>query len=193
MAVTKHEWYTEGLTGGWSVEGVYQQGQSFTIGNTGVNENFNITSIKLLSWKVDAPQTLFAAIKAVDGDGKPTGAELSTGSIDPSGWGEGQGNAAYHEINMSAYTLLASTQYVLILRSPDSGVAGAPWWGVDNTSPTYGGGVSLYSLDSGSSWNIEASEDYLFEIWGGEAAALARAKIDCGLASTSPLIRGLVA
>lgn len=167
MAATKREWYTTGDDMDHSVWGERHRSETFTVGNTGVNENFKITSVKVKACRFGSPETLFLAIKAVDGAHKPTGPDLSTGSVDPSGWALTPG--ALYEISMSEFICLASTQYALVLRSPDSNGSNLVQWRMNIFSePSYTGGTAVDSDDGGSSWTIYTDRDFMFEIWGEE-------------------------
>ncbi len=169
MAATRREYYITGADSGATIRLANWEAQTFTVGNVGANENCNITSVKILAYIIGSPGDLLVAIKDVDEFFKPTGPDLSTGSIDPSGWTTNSAGLWY-EISMTSFTLEASTQYALVLRSPDSpNTSNCPVWKFDVASATYGGGAYNYSSDAGSSWLIESGRDRMFEIWGETA------------------------
>ncbi len=166
MAATRREYYITGEDNQANIRLANWEAQTFTVGNVGVNENCNITSVKILAYRIGSPQTVYFAIKEVDEFFKPTGPDLSTGSVDPSGWTTNSAGIWY-EVSMSSFTLEASTQYALVIRSPDSpNTSNCIFWKFDLSSSTYGGGEYIYSSDAGSSWAIEADRDRMFEIWG---------------------------
>jgi len=163
---TKREWYIAGDDAEEDIYGGHWTAQTFTIGTTGVNQAFNITSIKIFGDRTHpnvTPSNMYAAIKAVDGDGKPTGNDLSTGVISANAW---QTIPVWHTINMSECELAAGTQYALILKSPSSDSYNCNEWRFDTSAGSYAGGSRLWSTDSGASWNLESGDDMLFEIWG---------------------------
>lgn len=158
--VTLYERYTATKSSGFNIYGVNYGCQTFTIGNTGDNVNHNISSVKVFVEKVGSPTALNAAIYAVDGDGKPTGAALSTGSLS----GASIGLYDYYEITMTTYLLQANTQYALVLWVTGGDGSNKILWGYVNPG-TYGGGKLWYSSDSGSSWNT-LDYDFDFEEYG---------------------------
>jgi len=175
---TKYEYYT---TGGDSL--LYYNSsnkwycQTFTIGTTGTDEDQSISYIKVNVVKggPSHPVNVYATIKAVDGDGKPTGSALSSGSTTTSDWSY---TLTYETINMSAYTLVESTQYALIINIESSNMA-AVQMQKDGSSPSYTGGSAGSSTD-GSSWTMDTSSDVLFEIWGNIPSTGTNMKINIG-------------
>lgn len=168
MAATKREWYIVDDSSWTNIRGLNRHGEGFTVGTVGVDEDFNVTSLKFLGYIVGTPPTLYAAIKAIDGEGKPTGPDLSTGSVDPGGW---SGDPEWHEISLSAYTLLASTQYALILYCPDGTAGDEVLWRFDHAGAAYVGGMRVRSYDGGESWSVYTDADMMFEIWGEPAVS----------------------
>ncbi len=187
MAATKREWYAGSDDSNLTVWDTEYGGQSFTVGNTGVNEDFDITSVKVKAWSLNSPPTLTLALKAVDGAGKPTGADLSTGTTDPSGWGGSPGSL--REISMTSYTCKASTQYVFILRCPGGDGSNIVVPRYESNSASYAGGKGMESTDSGVNWIDlpgEPSSDLVFEIWGETAEAESESKKSIGNLSARP-------
>jgi len=99
--------------------------QTFTVGNTGENLSFNISKIQLrLGNKKGNPGNIMVNIMAVDGSGKPTGGNLSSGSIDSNmvstesfGW---------VDIEMSDYEFVADTQYAIVVYCSEGNAVGDP-------------------------------------------------------------------
>lgn len=184
MAATKREWYNIGSEDGIAIHAAVFIGQSFTVGTVGVNEDFKITPMKIEAYRWNTIEDdLYVAIKAVDGEGKPTGPALSTGSIDPNIFGIGFVNRAWFEIEMSEYTLFASTQYCPVLSCPLAG-SDYPYWCVDFSDAEYAGGCLMESIDSGSTWDKYLTYDAQFEIWG--EPVMAEAKKSIGNLSARP-------
>ncbi|GAH90396.1 unnamed protein product, partial [marine sediment metagenome] len=162
---TLYERYNTGDDGAERVYGSRFQGQTFTIGNTGANENHWITSVKLKVYREGSPGTFTVAIMEVDAEHKPTGDDLTNGTID--------GNTLttnspglWYEIILTPYKLSASTQYAIVGKAPDGNTDNCVWMRMDSSDPTYTGGAYVVSTDSGDSWTVASSWEYVFEEYG---------------------------
>lgn len=170
LANSKHEFYDTGddeanvnpiITSDWF-------GQSFTVGTTGDNVNFIISSIKLKLYRLGLPGTLTVSIQALDGGDDPDGTDLSTGTIDGNTFTtSSSGN--FEEITMSSFELQASTSYGIVVKALSGN--GANWikWRRDGSSPSYAGGTSKFSENSGSTW-FDDNSDFMFEVYGADAS-----------------------
>lgn len=158
---TKREWYIVDDDDWSEIYGGYHYGQSYTVGNTGDNERFTVTSVKVLIYREGSPGTLDVAIRAVDGEGLPTGADLSTGSIDANGLTIST-DGEWREITMSPFVHEPSTQYALTLKALDGGASDTVDWRYDSGGSAYTGGHRL----NGPEWDNWFGEDFMFEIWG---------------------------
>lgn len=143
---------------GWSA-------QTFTIGNTGNNVDFNLTAIDTILYKEGTPGSTYnASIRAVNGSGWPTGSDLCFGYTNSSNVPT-YPSYGYVRINITGCQLNASTQYALVLRG-----YGTPmnWFRtyVDREISVYTGGKYFISADSGSSWGIIYDGDMYFHIYG---------------------------
>lgn len=157
---TKYQYYTTGANGQFWVWGIYLQAQSFTpaIAHT-------ITSVKLQLYRAGSPGTITVAIRATDGSGHPTGADLCTGTtngntLTTSSAGE------LREITLGAGTSLTiGTKYAIEVRVPSGGSGGAVavGWRVNNGG-SYSGGETL-RYDGVSAWT-GYGYDAMFEEWG---------------------------
>lgn len=146
--------------------------QSITIGLTGPNENFNITSVKFNLGRYGNPGMLVVSIRNSDAEGKPIGEDLSVGTLDGNIVTTDRINLQWYQINMSPYTLEAGKTYSLVFRCPE----GKAWnWlciEEDDWSYGYNNGITWYlSSDSGATWSEVAvpepeALDFVFEIWG---------------------------
>ena len=128
--------------------------------------NYTITSVKLLLLRVGLPGTLTVSIKATDGNGRPTGANLCSGTTNGSTLTT---NAAgeWREITFGAGTpLKISTKYAICCVAYDAGTDYSKYvgWRCDNSSPPYSGGNGGYSSD-GSTWS-DYTADFMFDCWG---------------------------
>ncbi|MCK5225147.1 MAG: hypothetical protein KAQ89_00360 [Planctomycetes bacterium] len=100
------------------------------------------------------------SIRADDGAGKPTGAELTSGVI------TAFNNTSYSwkEVSLTPYSLSSSVKYHLQVKAPTSG-SSSYRMGLDSTSPAYAGGTWVFSTNSGSSWTVYSSHDAMFRIY----------------------------
>ena len=105
------------------------------------------------------------AIRATDGTGKPTGSDLASTTLSPTGEEE-YSPGKWRRFDFGTFPNLPAGLYALIVRVPD---ATATWHyklRCDETAPTYAGGKAWRSTDSGASWTEIANTDFMFEVWG---------------------------
>ena len=96
-------------------------------------------------------------LQAVDGDGKPDGTDIATGTI------QFTASASWRTVTFTKYFFLkANTQYAIVIDLEH--VNDQVWY--DNTGPSYTGGNYLSSGDSGSTWTHDTGKDFLFRILG---------------------------
>ena len=148
-------------TGDQTSNGVRWDAQTFTpsIGHT-------ITSVKLYMRKDGSPGTMTVSIKAVDGNGKPTGSDLASGTTDADTLPSSPAAREWREITFTTgATLTVDTQYAIVVKCPSGSTSNWSRWGSDQTSPTYAGGTHYNSSDSGGSWTT-SNADALFEEYG---------------------------
>ncbi len=148
----------------YNVYGVYWRSQSFT-----PQASHIITSVKLKLCRVGSPGTGTVSIKATDANGKPTGADLCSGSIDgnnlpldpnPEKLGFSLGAGA---------NLYAGTKYALVWRFPSGDSSN--YARTRHMYPgTYAGGTAVTSSDSGATWSVVTDWDFVFEDWGESLA-----------------------
>ena len=157
---TLYERYTSGEDGGTGANADIWEAQTFTIGNTGTDEEHTVTYVNLRVYKEGSPGTVTVSIRATAG-GAPTGSDLcSVGQSVPYG-------TNWVTFTFASPTLLsASTKYAIVTRAPDGDGSNYVSWREDRTSPTYTGGSSFESSDSGSSWSAQATKDFLFQEYG---------------------------
>lgn len=125
-----------------------------------------ITNVKLLLYRIGSPGTVTVGIRATDGNGQPTGADLCSGTtngntLTTSTAGE------WREITLGAGTdLSVNTKYAIVVRVLGGDFDNKLAMRRDITSAAYTGGNLEWSNDSGSSWNTRATYDFMFEDWG---------------------------
>lgn len=130
---------------------------------------YTITSAKLLLYRTGTcAHTITVYVTATDGDGKPTGAALCSGTTDGSTLPTAS-PYEWREVSFGAGAKLnAATVYALIFKCP----AGTPApndfasWRDDSSSPAYTGGQAGLTLDGGGTWTMYSGHDLLFENWG---------------------------
>jgi hypothetical protein len=137
------------------------EAQTFTVGEAG----HPVTSVKIKAYRIGSPGTLTLSIRNVDGDGKPTGDDLTSGTADADGFTE-DSSGAWYEISITEYELEASTQYAIVMRCPDGDISNLAELRMDYTSSTYDGGQLLVGVSSGGTWYSLATCDLMFEVWG---------------------------
>lgn len=163
--MTLYERYNTGDTTGTGIYSTDWEAQTFTIGNTGPNEDHNITSVKLLLSRTGNPGTVIVSIRDTDGDGKPTGDDLTSGTTNGNTLPV-HPNKEWREITLTPYPLSASTKYAIVVRAPDGNYNNDIAWRIDDDDPTYEGGSEAYSSNSGDTWVLDESLDFIFEEYG---------------------------
>lgn len=133
--------------------------QTFTIGSSSINT----TSVKIKVKRTGTPSAITIGIQAVDGDSKPDGTDLTSGSLDYTNFLD-DGETNWIVIPLDDYTLSANTTYALVIREA-SGDISNKYQARIKTTGTYSGGNMLTSSDSGSNWTTSSS-DILFDLYG---------------------------
>ncbi|MDH7477091.1 MAG: hypothetical protein QHH17_01770 [Candidatus Bathyarchaeota archaeon] len=153
-----YENYTTDDNSDLSVFGNVWGAQTFTVGS----EPHTVKAIVLKLSKAGNPGTFIVGIRAVGADGKPTGDDLTSGSID--------GNTLptspeWIQIMVAEYTLNANTTYAIVVRAPNGSDQNWVKWRYADPG-YYEGGIYMYSLDGGNTWLTAPNCDYLFQVWG---------------------------
>ncbi len=162
MVAQLYEYYNEGTAGGVGFYGDGRVGNAFTIGTVGPNEDFILSSLKLLMYRQGNPGlVLYAEIYAC-ANGLPIGNVLSSGSLSRDNIKSGS-PFEWHIIAMSPCKLKASTKYVWLIYSTGGDINNR-YWIRAYFENLYPGGDAFYG-DEG--WTVDPSFDVLFEIWGG--------------------------
>lgn len=158
---TLFEYYNTGDTGSDDLALATWRAQTFTPATA-----HKITSVKLKLYRVGSPGTIIVSIRATDGSGHPTGADLCSGTTDGDTLTTDIGGE-WREITLGAgYDLLADTKYAIVGRALDAYGANYVKWRREWGTGAYAGGNYEYSTHSGDSWDAAATSDFMFEDWG---------------------------
>jgi hypothetical protein len=108
------------------------------------------------------PNDVTVSIRAVDGGGKPTGADLVSTTLAASRvTGSSKGFGIYFT---TPYTLSIGTTYAVVIRTTGGDTSNR--YGIYYTTGNpYAGGSYQTSSDSGSTWTITSSNDFTFGIY----------------------------
>lgn len=138
-----------------------QEAQSFT-----PSVSFTIYYIKFLMYRTGSPGTITVELKVTDGDGKPTGSILASGTTNGNTLTTDSGGE-WREITFSVpYTLSFGIKYIIIAHARDGVYANRAHILVDASSPTYSGGNRVYFV-SGPAWYVDVNKDLMFETYDG--------------------------
>lgn len=150
---------------GASTYGVNWKFQTFT-----TTSAYDISDVALNCWKFGSPGNITVSIRAVDGNGKPTGADLATVTVADSEISTLPSLAYYTFTFASSYALDDATKYAIVWRAPNGDASNyfAPF-GYDSSG--YANGGYGTSSNSGSSWGSpSATRDMNFKIYGDVSA-----------------------
>lgn len=144
-----------------AVYGVIWEGQTITI-PSGVTRIDQIDLHLSLTGSPTGSYTVF--LRATDGSGNPTGADLATASLATSAMAAGLNR--FSGFNLS---VTPGAKYHVGLRNPSADVANHYAWSCQNTD-VYSGGSRFDSADSGGAWAAVSGQDFRFIIYYNSAA-----------------------
>ena len=144
-----------------------------------------ITSIRLdLKRTGTAPGTVTVSIREADAAHKPTGSDISAGTLDGDDFTT---SYTWYEFTIGEASLENSTEYTIVLRAESGNATNNIQWHKDT-----GGGladaVGFYSTDSGITWTSDTPIDYLFEIWGNPSIEIENCAVFGGFVETGDLL-----
>jgi len=181
---TRYEYYNAGDNYYDSIRAAYWFAQTFTPATA-----HKITSVKLKLYRLGSPGTVTVSIKATDGSGHPTGADLCSGTTNGNTLTD-TSPGEWREITLGAgYNLDADTKYAIVVRALNGDSSNYVAWRSDGTSPTYAGGCLEYSEDSGSSWGSDTGYDFMFEDWGEPLGVTHELTLTDGIQLTDTLVK----
>jgi len=123
---------------------------------------------KFQIYRTGAAHDVTVDLKATDVNGKPTGSALTTATISAASIGT---SWSWAVATFTEYEMTADTKYALVLHCNACTNSEYINWNTDESSPTYTGGNTGWSTDSGSTWTMYDSIDSMFETWTHSAAA----------------------
>jgi len=126
------------------------------------SSSYTISSVEINITQTSSDDDLTVGLYAVDGDHKPTGSALATGTI--AGASISATQAWVSCAFTASYDLTASTEYTIVIHTNDVGNI-VNWYG-ELTGNVYAG-KSFYSSDSGSTWAESTVSDVSFRTYAG--------------------------
>lgn len=109
---------------------------------------------------------LTISLRATDGNGHPTGSDLSSTTMPASILTTNTNGAWYTVWPTPEYTLSAGVKYAVVVKLAGGNNNNEVRWRTDASSPTYSGGNEEESYNGGSTWQTHTEWDNMFEIWG---------------------------
>ena len=165
----RYEYHTSTPNAAVGAHDVVWRAQTFTVGATG----HTITSVNMKLYRTPPngqPGTVTFSIRDVDGNGHPTGADHTSGTINGNTLTT-DGNGLWYNIALTEYVLAANTVYAIVFRAPTGSFPNNEVLAMMVASDVYGGGKYCFSSDSGVTWaSVGQNYDYLFEIWGNPSS-----------------------
>lgn len=132
--------------------------QSFT-----PDANHDLTTVRLLLNKEGSPGIMTVSIRAHSVD-KPTGSDLQLAGTRDLDVLDIATTQKWIDFDLTAVAVTAATKFWIIVRTAGVDTDNDGQWRADITSPTYSGGGSSVSADSGVTWSAEdTSVDKLFK------------------------------
>ena len=127
--------------------------------------SYDIGTIKLYLYRNGDPGNITVSIRAAEewitGWWRPVDADLVSKTI--SGTSFADTTNTWVEFTFSSpYSLTSGTKYAIVIRQT---VSAKLWWLDDGSSPTYANGNYARSTNSGSTWTILISIDFMFETY----------------------------
>lgn len=160
-SLIRYEYYNVGNDDPVSTRNIYWRGQSIIASST-----HNVNIIKILAKRQGIPSNpLYIDLFLADESGFPTGATLTSGTINPQEFEETE---QWYDISVNQIEITNNLKYTIIGHITGGDDDNKVLWGRDYSSPQYAQGTFIYSNNSGGSWIAEPEADLLFEVWGEE-------------------------
>ncbi len=140
-------------------------GNTFTFGTTIPDGDFLIDTITILGYRLGSPGICTIEFKEVDGDGKPTGSVLTSGTFN-SNIITTSTDGELIEVTITPYTFKASTQYAWYVKAGGGSDINNRFNPRYKSSGTYTGGTYISTFNAGGSWSVFSTNDFYFDIQG---------------------------
>lgn len=137
------------------------RGTSWTCQTFTASETYDINGVSLKLFRTGSPGTVTASIRATSG-GEPTGNDLASGTIDGNDITTYTGGLWYDISFSSSTSLTADTAYAVVFRAISGDASNSLYWRHDSSNPTYSGGSYGSSSNSGSTWTMYTTADFMF-------------------------------
>lgn len=161
-----YEYYTTGIDNQvWSKSGE-EWAQTFTIGTTGLNETFNVSTIGLRLYRLGSPGTCNISILNVNSTGHPSFPVIASLTFDADSLGTSVAYNMYNFTHFSGSLLEAGQKYSFVLFCPSANSNNRAAIKIDASSPTYSGGSMYSTPDGGSTWSGSYAYDAYFITYG---------------------------
>ena len=144
----------------WSFSKLIWMAQTFT-----PLVSHKVTKVAMYISRYYNPGASRISIRATDGEGKPTGGDLTGVDFDANQLPNGD-PAAFIYFDLPQYQLLADTMYAMVIRAPNATGAASITLAASSTPPLYPRGCLPRSTDSGNTWTLFEGIDAYFEEYG---------------------------
>lgn len=141
--------------------GVNWEAQSFV-----ASANHTVTSVTQLVYRAGSPGTVTVSIRATDGSGLPTGADLGSGTYDGNTLTTSTSGETKTTTLSAPVNLVAGTVYAIVCRAPSGSAGNELDWKINSTGGTAGTNFWSISADSGASWTSGSPYIFRYEVYG---------------------------
>ncbi len=152
------QYYNTGDDGFEQQYGDKDEAQTFT-----ASQNYSLTSMKFLIYRIGTPGTVSLGLWTTDENGHPDVAIVGLGfngntlTTDPAG--------QWKEVTFfSAQAITTGTKYAIVISGGDD-ASNCVVWRKDGSSATFANGDRTGSVDNGVNWITHSGEDFMFELW----------------------------
>ncbi|MDD4858898.1 MAG: C10 family peptidase [Dehalococcoidales bacterium] len=155
-----HEYYNTGYNGV-----LYTSSSTRFITQTFTpSDNHTITRIRVMCYRSGSPGTITIEIQGTNGSGLPDNSAIASGSLAGNSITTSVAGEWYEVTLGNGAILSAGTKYAIVFKALNP--SGSFYTRVDGSSPTYTGGNTAYSNNSGASWTA-VGQDMMFEEFDG--------------------------
>lgn len=157
------DYYVTGEDSQTAFGGATWQAQTFT-----PSADYSCTGVSVKLWRTagTTPGTVTVGLRRTSAS-KPTQVNLTNGTTSGNTLPTSEAAAEWRKITFpSPVYLTAATMYGLVVRAPNAVAVTDVKWRADITSPSYTGGARNGSTNSGASYTIDTTVDFMFITYG---------------------------